>query len=61
MDNDPMIKLRSMIADLSLYDRFIGYPMNRPDPVVHIMLIAETILLQLYQFYISRLPNTDGP
>ena len=32
MDDDLMIKLRSMITDLSLSDRFIGYPMNRPRP-----------------------------
>ena len=32
MDDDLMIKLRSMIANLSLGDRFIGYPMNLPIP-----------------------------
>ena len=32
MDDDMMIELRSMIADLSLGDRFMGYPMNRSSP-----------------------------
>ena len=34
MDDDPIIKLRSMIADLS-----IGYPMNRPSP--NLMLLSK--------------------
>ena len=38
MDNDPMIKLRSMIANLSLGDQFIGYPMNCPSPSMNVPL-----------------------
>ena len=38
MDNDPMIKLRSMIANLSLGDQFIGYPMNCPSPSMYVPL-----------------------
>ena len=36
-DDDPMIKLRSMIANLSLADRIIRYPMNRPSPNKHLL------------------------
>ena len=41
MDDDLVIKLRSMIADLSLGDRFIGYPMNRLSPNYHPMAGSE--------------------
>ena len=41
MDDDQMIKLRSMVADVSLGDRFIGYPMNRPSPSKLFTLYAD--------------------